>query len=152
LAKETLKYYSFKVDLHLEELFSLSGLQTTMGSWLKQMQYFAELPEYCCCYIDNRGVGLSGAPTGAYTYDYSRELCILKCRTSGMARDTLTLVNHLQWSQYHLVGLSMGGMIALELALMDAARLLSLTLMVTHAGGPASYIPVCSTLCALSHP
>jgi pimeloyl-ACP methyl ester carboxylesterase len=59
-----------------------------------------------------------------------------------MARDTLALVQHLHWTAYHLVGLSMGGMIALELALLDAPRLLSLTLMVTHAGGPAAYVPV----------
>jgi pimeloyl-ACP methyl ester carboxylesterase len=59
-----------------------------------------------------------------------------------MANDTLALVNNLHWTSYHLIGLSMGGMIALELALIDYDRILSLTLMVTHAGGPSAYVPV----------
>lgn len=132
-----------------------------MGSWKPQMEYFSSLPSYQCCYIDNRGVGLSSAPVGAYSYVdieiYFLFIFLLKLRAHQMANDSMLLVNELGWKSYHLVGtyqilflfdklirlgLSMGGMIALELALIDT-RILTLTLMVTHAGGANAYIPVC---------
>ena len=53
--------------------------------------------------------------------------------TSMMAKDTLALIKHLNWTQAHIVGASMGGMIALELASMAPDRIASLTLIVTHA-------------------
>eukprot|EP01122_Echinamoeba_exundans_P006452 TRINITY_DN1819_c0_g1_i2.p1 TRINITY_DN1819_c0_g1~~TRINITY_DN1819_c0_g1_i2.p1 ORF type:complete len:241 (+),score=27.09 TRINITY_DN1819_c0_g1_i2:540-1262(+) len=57
-----------------------------------------------------------------------------------MAQDCLELLDHLgqqdpAWRKFHLVGLSMGGMISQELALLCTDRILSLTLCVTHAGG-----------------
>ena len=52
-----------------------------------------------------------------------------------MAKDAIALVDHLEWSQCHIVGISMGGMIALEFALLAPERILSLTLLSTHAGG-----------------
>jgi len=52
-----------------------------------------------------------------------------------MAKDSLELVDKLLgWKHFHLVGLSMGGMISLEMSLMILDRLLSLTLLSTHAG------------------
>ena len=59
-----------------------------------------------------------------------------------MAKDALALIDHLQWSQCHVVGISMGGMIALELALLAPSRILSLTLLATHAGGLSSRTPI----------
>jgi pimeloyl-ACP methyl ester carboxylesterase len=63
---------------------------------------------------DNCGCGRSSSPL---TFEYS---------TVQMAKDALELIDHLCWSQCHVVGISMGGMIALELA---RGRILSLTLI-----------------------
>lgn len=73
-----------------------------------------------------------------------------------LARDTQELLDHLRWNRVHIVGLSMGGMIAQELVLLlPSQRIASLTLgntlliyvahccrrkltafaAVTHAGG-----------------
>lgn len=58
-----------------------------------------------------------------------------------MAKDAIKLIDHLQWHQCHVVGISMGGMIALEIALLAPQRILSLTLLATHAGGLAGRAP-----------
>ncbi|KAG6586748.1 Serine protease [Phytophthora cinnamomi] len=71
--------------------------------------------------FDNRGVGGSDVPWWRYT-------------TSGMAQDALALMDFLEWESAHVVGVSMGGMISLELAATAPKRVKSLTLMVTTRG------------------
>jgi pimeloyl-ACP methyl ester carboxylesterase len=72
--------------------------------------------------LDNRGCGGSSAGWGYNS-------------TSIMANDALALLDHLGWDKVHIIGLSMGGMIALELATMAPQRLRSLSLIVTTRGG-----------------
>lgn len=83
-----------------------------------------------CVSYDNRGCNCSSSPL---TFNYT---------TFQMAKDALALIDHLQWSQCHVVGISMGGMIALELALLVPLRIISLTLLATHAGGLAGLAPI----------
>lgn len=53
-------------------------------------------------------------------------------RTSQMAADTLELLDHFGWKDsVHLVGISMGGMISLELADTEPTRFQSVTLTST---------------------
>lgn len=84
--------------------------------------------ERMVAWFDNRGTGGTTAPKGPYAM-------------AQLARDAGALLDHLGWERAHLVGISMGGMVAQELALQRTARLASLTLMVTHPGGLASRLP-----------
>lgn len=78
--------------------------------------------------FDNRGAGDSDKPAGPYTMD-------------ALAHDVLTLADRQGFARFHLVGVSMGGMIAQHVALVARARLASLTLIATHAGGMAARLP-----------
>jgi pimeloyl-ACP methyl ester carboxylesterase len=78
--------------------------------------------------FDNRGAGESDAPRGPY-------------RMGDLATDALDLATHVGFQRFHLVGVSMGGMIAQEMALSARTRLPSLTLIATHPGGLTARIP-----------
>jgi pimeloyl-ACP methyl ester carboxylesterase len=87
----------------------ITGFAALFGLWeplVKQLE-----KHYHICAFDNRGTGKSEAAVGRYT-------------TKSMARDTLDLMNHLQWEKVHVIGASMGGMIAQELALLAPERLM----------------------------
>ncbi|KAJ3210372.1 hypothetical protein HDU67_005364 [Dinochytrium kinnereticum] len=104
------------------KLFFIMGLNVAMQSWDFQYDYFGSLPQYTAVAFDNRGVGHSDAPVGRYT-------------TSEMAKDAYDLLMWLGWkTDVHVVGVSMGGMIAQELALLAPELIGSLTLTSSHAG------------------
>jgi len=74
--------------------------------------------------FDNRGVGQSSKPLGPYT-------------TRMFAEDTKALVDHLGISRFHLLGVSMGGMIVQEYALAWPENLVTLVPACTYAApGP----------------
>ncbi|HEX8159420.1 MAG TPA: alpha/beta hydrolase [Solirubrobacteraceae bacterium] len=74
---------------------------------------------------DHRGVGRSGPlPADASTAD--------------LAADALLLLDELEIARAHVFGISMGGMVAQELALSAPARVATLTLGGTTAGGTQS--------------
>lgn len=77
---------------------------------------------YECLTFDNRGVGAS-VPAGQ------------KMTVPQMARDTLALMDHIGWDTAHIIGHSLGGLAAMELALTDKRRVRSLTLLNTFARG-----------------
>lgn len=118
----------------------LMGIATSGLAWKNQIEYLVSFPQYQVCIIDNRGSGRTVTPSGRIT-------------TAWMAQDVEQLMAHLGWDKVHLVGNSLGGMIAQELALRIPERLLSLTLIATHAGGWKAYIPPWQVLwSALRHP
>jgi pimeloyl-ACP methyl ester carboxylesterase len=74
---------------------------------------------------DHRGVGASTQLDGPVT-------------TSQMADDAVALLDALELDDAHVLGISMGGMIAQELALEHPERVRTLTLGCTYCGGEGS--------------
>jgi 3-oxoadipate enol-lactonase len=110
-------------DTGSETIVLVNGLADDLETWVLQMEDLLAAG-YRVLRFDNRGVGGTSKPEGAYT---SRSL----------ADDTKALVDELGISGFHLMGVSMGGMVAQEYALAYAGDLRSLTLACTYAApGP----------------
>ncbi|KAK4507350.1 hypothetical protein PRZ48_001085 [Zasmidium cellare] len=101
----------------------IMGLGGFMKTWQRQTKDFghSEADKYTSMVFDNRGLGESDKPLLRYT-------------TSEMAKDVVELLDHVGWKDdrsIHVVGISMGGMIAQELALQIPERICSLNLIST---------------------
>jgi len=103
-----------------EPVLLVMGLAMSGRGWRKQVEDLAD--DFTVCAYDNRGVGASSSPPGIYT-------------TRALARDAFGLMDHLGWDRAHIVGISMGGMIAQHMGLMSPDRVRSLALISTHMGG-----------------
>jgi pimeloyl-ACP methyl ester carboxylesterase len=98
----------------------IMGLAYPAAAWFRQVPALAA--QHRVLTVDNRGAGDTGlAPGAPYTVET-------------MADDCLAVLDDAGVEAAHVVGISMGGLMAQELALSHPERLLSLTLMATHPG------------------
>jgi pimeloyl-ACP methyl ester carboxylesterase len=110
------------IDLYYERhgddgdpLVLMHGYTGDVSDWRFQITEFSATHRVLV--LDHRGHGRSQAPADRSLYSIEQ-----------MADDAEALIAHVGFDRYHLVGHSMGGAIAQEIALRSVARLLSLTL------------------------
>lgn len=113
------------------------GLGSFKSAWQRQTLYFGHEHgnKYSVLSLDNRGMGDSDVPLMRYS-------------TSEMARDAIEVLQHVGWlppdvlssssaspplRTLHVAGISMGGMIAQELACLVPSHLSTLNLLCTAA-------------------
>ncbi len=101
-----------------EALVFLNGLSGDHLYWAGQLRAFGR--QYRCLAVDNRDVGQSSAAPGPYT-------------VRDLAGDVASLLEQARVPSAHVVGLSLGGMIAQELALARPDLVRSLLLVNTLA-------------------
>ncbi|RDA93228.1 hypothetical protein CP533_6500 [Ophiocordyceps camponoti-saundersi (nom. inval.)] len=118
------------------KLCLIMGLAGIMTTWQGQTLYFGHerADRFSVLLLDNRGMGLSDKPLCRYS-------------TSEMARDVIDVLDAVGWTglrEVNIVGISLGGMIAQELAYAVPERVRSLTLLSTAArlrGGEGENMP-----------
>lgn len=99
-----------------DPLILIMGLGGDLQAWALQVPALAR--HFRVVTFDNRGAGRTSAPDRPYTI-------------AGMATDTLALMDHLGIGRAHVLGFSMGGYIAQELALAHPERVGKLILLST---------------------
>jgi 3-oxoadipate enol-lactonase len=100
-------------------LVLIHGLGSSADDWFLQLPAFA--PHYLCVAVDLRGHGLSDKPAGRYTVGL-------------FAADVAALIHALDLTPAHIVGLSLGGMVAQQLAVAHRQVVRSLSLINTLPG------------------
>lgn len=111
--------YSNGIRMHYEErgqgepLVLIMGLGADGPVWEDHVKAYEK--HFRCILVDNRGAGRSDKPEGPYS-------------TSMMAHDIAGLMDGLSIESAHISGISMGGCIAQEVAIMYPERVRSLIL------------------------
>ncbi len=101
----------------------IQGVGIHGEGWRPQVEVLAR--HHRCLIFDNRGMGRSQGETSPLSIEQ-------------MAKDALAILSAHEIDRAHIVGHSMGGTIAMALALAEPKRVLSLSLLCTMAKGAAA--------------
>lgn len=109
---------------HGPPLLAIHGLGYTRNGWGPALGLLAE--RFRVIRFDNRGVGESDMPDGPYT-------------AAELAGDALQVLDEAGVELAHVLGTSLGGMVAQELAVAAPERVERLVLACTTAGGAGAF-------------
>ncbi|WP_338604000.1 alpha/beta fold hydrolase [Desulfoferula mesophila] len=112
-------------------LVLIRGLGSNLEHWYEQVPVFSR--DYRVIVFNNRGIGTSGAPA-------------LPWSIRDMAEDAAAVIQAVAGARAHVMGISMGGMIAQELALGWPELVASLVPTATHCGGAHKVLPTAETM------
>ena len=101
-----------------EPLVMIAGFSADQSLWKSQLPAFKK--QFQMVIFDNRGVGKSDKPQGPYS-------------PKMMSEDTIKLMDYLNIKKAHILGHSMGGLIAQEIAINYPERVMKLILASTWA-------------------
>lgn len=107
-------YYEELGDASLPPLLLIMGITAPGSVWYDHAKEWSK--KFRCIIVDNRGVGKSEKPAGPYT-------------TALMADDYAGILDHLGLENVSVAGVSMGGTIALQLAIRHPNKVKSMILM-----------------------
>jgi len=111
---------SYSVEGHGPPVVLVQGTAVSGGAWRPQIDALAQ--HFRCLWFDNRGYGKSLPLTPSLTVPQ-------------MGEDVLALMDAEEFATAHLIGHSLGGLIALSAASQARSRVLSLSLLNTFASG-----------------
>lgn len=117
-----------------EPVLLIMGLGSNAYGWARTIPWLSQ--HYTAIAFDNRGTGRSDVPDGAYSI-------------AQMAADAAAVLTASGFDSAHVVGASLGGMIAQRFALTYPQRLRSLVLVCTTPGGPNAVSPSAEVTAAL---
>jgi pimeloyl-ACP methyl ester carboxylesterase len=112
--------FSYTVRGEGPPVLFIQGVGVHGSGWTPQIDALAT--DYRCAAFDNRGLGRSQPRGCAITVEQ-------------MAEDAAAIMDALAWRSAHLVGHSLGGLVALHLAMTARPRVRSLALLCTFARG-----------------
>jgi 3-oxoadipate enol-lactonase len=127
-----------KVSLHYESTGAGAPVLLVMGLGMNATGWWRTVPVLAAAGLrvlsfDNRGVGRSDRPPGPYT-------------TAAMADDAVAVLDAAAVPRAHVYGISLGGMIAQEIALRHPDRVERLVLGATTSGGDGAALADRETL------
>lgn len=113
-------YYEVHGPSDAPPIIFIGGWASYRWIWFRQIPTLKE--KYRCIVFDNRGAGKSSKPD----YPYTMEM---------FANDVIGVMDAAGVEKAHVLGISMGGLIAQQIALTYPERVRSLILVSTHFGG-----------------
>jgi pimeloyl-ACP methyl ester carboxylesterase len=136
-------------------LLLLAGLGQQLNVWPAQLRDGLVERGFRVIRCDNRDVGRSGrasCPPPTATQFLTRRFSAAQYDLGAMIADTIGLLDALGIERAHLVGMSMGGMIAQGVAAREPGRVLSLTSIMSTTGARRMGRPAPSTWLRLAAP
>jgi pimeloyl-ACP methyl ester carboxylesterase len=133
-------------------LLLISGTGVQMLIWPDELCLSLVDRGFCVARFDNRDMGLSTHLTGVAAPGWLKVMVrpsLAPYRLDDMADDALAVIDALRWTSAHVVGTSLGGMVAQSLAINHPTRVRTLTSMMSTPSSRIATMPKLAVMRAL---